>query len=149
MLALELYSVFLCTEVIGRRMVARCREGPHVHIGSTASSLPRRSTSHASFGAMRSVAGVNSEGGSGRISRWPIERKLQSRSSALNLHGLRAVDSGQRATWALCALGVSARPARRSTTMCVMGGAKRARARSTTRRSSHVERSAGWVEISR
>jgi glucose 1-dehydrogenase len=40
MLAVDLYGVFVCTQVVGRRMVANGVKGRMVHIGSTASLLP-------------------------------------------------------------------------------------------------------------
>lgn len=40
MLAVDLYGVYVCTQVVGRRMVANGTRGVMVHIGSTASYKP-------------------------------------------------------------------------------------------------------------
>jgi glucose 1-dehydrogenase len=40
MLAVDMYGVFVCTQVVGRRMVAHGIKGAMVHIGSTASYKP-------------------------------------------------------------------------------------------------------------
>ena len=40
MLSVDMYGVFVCTQVVGRRMIANGVKGTMVHIGSTASYKP-------------------------------------------------------------------------------------------------------------